>query len=71
MASRATWKVSPATPLHGSVDWVQTGKDIRRIGLPFGAASVEEPYLQAPGLSGSLAYELMIYPNAAKDIVVT
>ncbi|MCY1197656.1 SIR2-like domain protein [compost metagenome] len=52
--------------LHGSVDWVQTGKDIRRIGLPFGAASVE-PYLQAPGLSEATAHELMIYPNAAKD----
>jgi len=52
--------------LHGSVDWVQTGKDIRRIGLPFGADAVE-PYLQAPGLSGATAHKLMIYPNAAKD----
>ncbi|OZI66637.1 SIR2 family protein [Bordetella genomosp. 11] len=52
--------------LHGSVDWVQTGKDIRRIGLPFGADSVE-PYLQAPGLSGATAHKLMIYPNSAKD----
>lgn len=52
--------------LHGSVDWVQTGEDIRRIGLPFGADTVE-PYLQAPGLNDMTAYELMIYPNAAKD----
>ena len=52
--------------LHGSVDWVQTGKNIRRIGLPFGADTVE-PYLRAPGLGGATAYELMIYPNAAKD----
>lgn len=52
--------------LHGSVDWVQTGKDIRRIGLPFGADKVE-PYLKAPGLDAATAYELMIYPNAAKD----
>jgi len=52
--------------LHGSVDWVQTGKDIRRIGLPFGADAVE-PYLQAPGLSGATAHKLMIYPNSAKD----
>lgn len=52
--------------LHGSVDWVQTSKDIRRIGLPFGADKVE-PYLKAPGLGGATAYELMIYPNAAKD----
>lgn len=58
--------VARYTKLHGSVDWVQTGKDIRRIGLPFGATSVE-PYLQAPGLSGATAHELMIYPNAAKD----
>ncbi|HCF2053697.1 SIR2 family protein [Pseudomonas aeruginosa] len=58
--------VARYTKLHGSVDWVQTGKDIRRIGLPFGAASVE-PYLQAPGLGGATAHQLMIYPNAAKD----
>lgn len=58
--------VARYTKLHGSVDWVQTGKDIRRIGLPFGAASVA-PYLQAPGLSEASAHELMIYPNAAKD----
>jgi hypothetical protein len=58
--------VARYTKLHGSVDWVQTGKDIRRIGLPFGADSVE-PYLQAPGLGGATAHQLMIYPNAAKD----
>lgn len=58
--------VARYTKLHGSVDWVQTDKDIRRIGLPFGAESVE-PYLQAPGLDGATAHQLMIYPNAAKD----
>lgn len=58
--------VARYTKLHGSVDWVQTGKDIRRIGLPFGAASVA-PYLQAPGLGDATAHQLMIYPNAAKD----
>ncbi|CAM5782818.1 hypothetical protein CCAE64S_01029 [Castellaniella caeni] len=58
--------VARYTKLHGSVDWVQTGKDVRRIGLPFGAASVD-PYLQAPGLSEATTHELMIYPNAAKD----
>lgn len=52
--------------LHGSVDWVQVGKDIRRTGLPLGVESVE-PYLQAPGLGGATAHQLMIYPNAAKD----
>lgn len=58
--------VARFTKLHGSVDWVQTGSDIRRIGLPFGAESVE-PYLQAPGLGRATAHRLMIYPNAAKD----
>lgn len=58
--------VARYTKLHGSVDWLQTGKDIRRFGLPFGADSVE-PYLKAPGLGKGLAHQLMIYPNAAKD----
>lgn len=58
--------VARYTKLHGSVDWVEVGKDIRRIGLPFGAASVT-PYLRSPGLRNSTAHQLMIYPNAAKD----
>ncbi|MDZ7783104.1 MAG: SIR2 family protein [Halioglobus sp.] len=58
--------VARFTKLHGSVDWLQTGKDIRRFGLPFGAGSVE-PYLKAPGLGETTAHQLMIYPNAAKD----
>lgn len=58
--------VARYTKLHGSVDWLQTGKDIRRFGLPFGADSVE-PYIEAPGLGEGLAHQLMIYPNAAKD----
>ena len=58
--------VTRFTKLHGSVDWMQTGKDIRRFGLPFGADSVE-PYLKAPGLGETTANRLMIYPNAAKD----
>lgn len=57
--------VARFTKLHGSVDWVQTGSDIRRVGLPFGAESVQ-PYLEAP-LESASAHELMIYPNAAKD----
>ena len=31
--------VARYTKLHGSVDWVQTNRDIRRIGLPFGATA--------------------------------
>ena len=58
--------VARFTKLHGSVDWVQTDSDIRRIGLPFGAESIE-PYLNAPGLANATAHQLMIYPNAAKD----
>lgn len=58
--------VARFSKLHGSVDWVQADRDIRRIGLPFGAGDVA-PYLQTPGLNGASAYKLMIYPNAAKD----
>ncbi|MGI6242778.1 MAG: SIR2 family protein [Prevotella sp.] len=58
--------VARLTKLHGSVDWVQNGVEIRRIGLPFGADSIE-PYLRAPGLYGADALKLMIYPNSAKD----
>lgn len=58
--------VARFTKLHGSVDWVQTDRDIRRIGLPFGANEVGA-YLKAPGLKDTSAHKLMIYPNAAKD----
>lgn len=58
--------VARFTKLHGSVDWVQVGPDIRRFGVPFGAGGVE-PYLAAPGLTGADASRLMIFPNAAKD----
>lgn len=58
--------VARFTKLHGSVDWVQAGRDIRRMGLPFGAESVE-PYLKAPGWREVTTGNLMIYPNSAKD----
>jgi len=58
--------VARFTKLHGSVDWVDWDKTIRRIGLPFGAQDIE-PYLNAPGLIGASAMQLMIYPNASKD----
>ncbi len=58
--------VARITKLHGSVDWVQVDDDIRRIGLPFGAESVDA-YLKVPGLDNVTAHQLMIYPNAAKD----
>lgn len=58
--------VARITKLHGSVDWVQVGNEIRRMGLPFGVENIED-YLKAPGLSGVDALGLMIYPNSAKD----
>jgi len=58
--------VARLTKLHGSVDWVQNSNEIRRMGLPFGADDIT-PYLNAPGLKGSDALKLMIYPNSAKD----
>nr|WP_278253000.1 SIR2 family protein [Stenotrophomonas maltophilia] len=58
--------VARFTKLHGSVDWVQVNKDIRRIGLPFGANDIA-PFLKAPGLNEATAHKLMIYPNSAKD----
>ena len=58
--------VARFTKLHGSVDWVECNKTIRRIGLPFGAQDIK-PYLNTPGLNGAGAMQLMIYPNASKD----
>lgn len=58
--------VARFTKLHGSLDWIDIGKNIRRIGLPLGAESID-PYLKAPGLTGADALQLMIYPNSAKD----
>jgi hypothetical protein len=58
--------VARLTKLHGSLDWVNTEKTIKRFGLPLGADSID-PYLQAPGFSDADALQLMIYPNSAKD----
>ncbi len=58
--------VAKFTKLHGSLDWVNTERCIRRIGLPFGAESIES-YLKAPGFHNVNALQLMIYPNSAKD----
>jgi len=54
------------TKLHGSIDWINIGRDIRRIGLPFGAEAVD-PFFDSPELKGVDALNLMIYPNSAKD----
>ena len=57
--------VARFTKLHGSLDWINVGDDIRRIGLPFGAKTLK-PFLEAAGLSTDYS-SLMIYPNSAKD----
>ncbi len=50
------------TKLHGSLDWRLDGKGwVRRVGLPFGAAS------NHPAVARDPADTIMIYPNAAKD----
>jgi hypothetical protein len=58
--------VARYTKLHGSIDWINTGTDIRRIGLPFGSKDLSN-FLNAPGLEKVDVRKLMIYPNAAKD----
>lgn len=58
--------VARFTKLHGSLDWISTERQIRKIGLPFGSEKIG-PYLRAPGLSDGEALNLMIHPNAAKD----
>lgn len=57
--------VARFTKLHGSLDWVDVGGNIRKIGLPFGAKSIK-PFLETAGLNASYS-SLMIYPNSAKD----
>lgn len=58
--------VARFTKLHGSIDWINTGIDIRRIGLPFGSTDISN-FLNAPGIKGADGRKIMIYPNAAKD----
>jgi hypothetical protein len=58
--------VARFTKLHGSLDWIDTDRSIRRIGLPFGGSS---PNLVTTAFAeiGTNSTQLMIYPNAAKD----
>jgi hypothetical protein len=58
--------VARFTKLHGSIDWINTGDDIRRIGLPFGSEDMKN-FLNAPGISNGDVGKIMIYPNSAKD----
>ena len=58
--------VARFTKLHGSLDWLDSERSIRRVGVPFGANDIT-PYLDALGAGKTDAMQLMIYPNAAKD----
>jgi hypothetical protein len=58
--------VARFTKIHGSLDWVDFNRCIRRVGLPFGTKSID-PYLNVLGTTNTDAMRLMIYPNAAKD----
>lgn len=58
--------VARFTKLHGSLDWVDWDRTIRRLGIPFGAEDIE-PYLKLTGAGVLNGARLMIYPNAAKD----
>lgn len=58
--------VARFTKLHGSLDWVDCNRSIRRVGIPFGADEIT-PYLNGLQLETTDAMRLMIYPNAAKD----
>lgn len=58
--------VARFTKLHGSVDWINSERHIRRMTVPLGADEIS-PYLNSPGLHGADSMQLMIYPNSAKD----
>ena len=58
--------VARFTKLHGSIDWIYAGSEIRRVGLPFGSQAIT-PFLEALGVQENIFQNLMIYPNAAKD----
>ena len=52
--------VARLTKLHGSVDWIQNGSEIRRVGVPLGADDIA-PYLNAPGLQSADALLSLIH----------
>ena len=58
--------VARFTKLHGSIYWINTDSDIRRIGLPFGSKDIHN-FLNSPGIAGADILKMMIYPNSVKD----
>ena len=57
--------VARYTKLHGSIDWVNCGRVIKKIGLPFGAKD-SAPFLTVAGIDSDVS-KIMIYPNSSKD----
>ncbi len=57
--------VTRFTKLHGSIDWVESGHQIRKIGVPFGVNNLD-CYLKAPIFNVD-HNKLMIFPNSSKD----
>jgi hypothetical protein len=58
--------VARFTKLHGSLDWIYIDKNIRRLSVPFGTSKIE-PFLEGNQPKPAEPFQLMIYPNAAKD----
>lgn len=52
--------------LHGSLDWIDHDRDIRRLTVPFGAQAVKN-FLPVGAAEDEWGRSLMIFPNAAKD----
>jgi len=48
--------------IHGSIDWRWEEKELRRYGVPFGAA------IDHPDIPSEPSGSVMIYPNPAKDV---
>jgi hypothetical protein len=58
--------VARFTKLHGSLDWIDCERSIRRMAVPFGADKIQQ-YIYPWGTAEANTVRLMIYPNAAKD----
>ena len=58
------------TKLHGSIDWFDNNRAIRRVGLPFGTNSIK-PYLKAPGLADATAESDLADATAENDLADT
>lgn len=57
--------VARFTKLHGSIDWFEHERSVRRLPVPFGAKDIA-PFIEAAD-GPDVGAQLLIYPNAAKD----